>query len=434
MNFKESLQFLDSHINRSLTREKIDDSALDNMRILAETIGNPQSDFPTIHITGTNGKGSTSALISKLLTSIGLNVGTYCSPHVSSITERIQLNTEPISEEEFSELVQHLKLATSMIDITPSWFELMTAAAFECFANNAVDVAVIEVGMLGRFDATNIADAKVAVITNVGYDHTDGKEGWKERLAWEKAGIIKADTILCLGEIDQEIERVILNEASSKILRREIDFVCTQNDLAVGGRHISTRINDVLYDNIFLSQHGIHQGQNAAIALAGAEAFLGIEIPKQIVEESFADISLPGRFEIISNEPLIILDGAHNPPGALAAAQTFQSSFNASGKRTLIVGMTEEKDADWMLGNLNASAFDSIITTEAPIPRSMSSNQLAAVALDHCSDVVSHPNPEEALLKALTSSSENDIIFGTGSMYVVGALREASLKLQSKQN
>jgi dihydrofolate synthase/folylpolyglutamate synthase len=321
-----------------------------------------------------------------------------------------------------------------MIDITPSWFELMTAAAFECFANNAVDVAVIEVGMLGRFDATNIADAKVAVITNVGYDHTDGKEGWKERLAWEKAGIIKADTILCLGEIDQEIERVILNEASSKILRREIDFVCTQNDLAVGGRHISARINDVLYDNIFLSQHGIHQGQNAAIALAGAEAFLGIEIPKQIVEESFADISLPGRFEIISNEPLIILDGAHNPPGALAAAQTFQSSFNASGKRTLIVGMTEEKDADWMLGNLNASAFDSIITTEAPIPRSMSSNQLAAVALDHCSDVVSHPNPEEALLKALTSSSENDIIFGTGSMYVVGALREASLKLQSKQN
>ena len=196
MDFKDSLNFLNSHINRSFTKEKIDDTALDNMRLLAKSIGDPQSDFPTIHITGTNGKGSTSAVVSKLLTAMGLTVGTYCSPHVSSITERIQINTEPISNEEFSELVHHLKIATSTLDITPSWFELLTAAAFSCFANNAVDVAVVEVGMLGRFDATNIADAKVALITNVGFDHTDGSPGWRERLAWEKAGIIKKGTIL----------------------------------------------------------------------------------------------------------------------------------------------------------------------------------------------------------------------------------------------
>ena len=238
MNFEESLQFLNSHINRSITKEKIDDSALDNMRLLAETIGSPQKDFPIIHITGTNGKGSTSALTSKLLTSMGLNVGTYCSPHVSSITERIQLNTEPILEDEFAEVVSHLKLAVSMLKITPSWFELMTAAAFSCFANNAVDVAVVEVGMLGRYDATNIADAKVAIITNVGFDHTDGAEGWREKLVREKAGIIKEETIVCLGENDDEIEHVVLEETSSTILMRDIDFECIENDLAIGGRHL----------------------------------------------------------------------------------------------------------------------------------------------------------------------------------------------------
>ena len=434
MDFKDSLNFLNSHINRSFTKEKIDDSALDNMRLLAKSIGDPQSDFPTIHITGTNGKGSTSAVVSKLLTAMGLTVGTYCSPHVSSITERIQINTEPISNEEFSELVHHLKIATSTLDITPSWFELLTAAAFSCFANNAVDVAVVEVGMLGRFDATNIADAKVALITNVGFDHTDGSPGWRERLAWEKAGIIKKGTILCLGETEEEIENIILNEATSKVLRREIDFECIQNDLAIGGRQISIRSNEVIYDSIFLSQHGVHQGRNAAIALAGAEAFMGMEIPKETVEVSLRDISLPGRFEIISNSPLVILDGAHNPPGALAAAETLQSSFNVSGNRTLIIGMTEEKDADWMLSNLNASEFTSIIATQASSPRSMNAELLSEIAREFCNHVIAKPDPKDALNQALSASSAEDIIFGTGSMYVVGAIREASHKLKFEQN
>lgn len=433
MNFEESLQFLSSHINRSLTKEKIDDSALDNMRLLAQAIGSPQMDFPCIHITGTNGKGSTSAIISKVLSSMGLNVGTYCSPHVSSITERIQLNTEPISEDEFAEIVSHLKLATSMLKITPSWFELLTAAALSCFANNAVDVAVIEVGMLGRYDATNIADAKVAIITNVGFDHTDGAEGWRNKLAYEKAGIIKDGSVVCLGDTDDEIEDLILQEEPAKVLRRDIDFACTNNDLAIGGRHLSLRINDVVYENIFLSQHGVHQGQNAAIALAGATAFLGLEIPASIVENSFQDITLPGRFEVVSTEPLVILDGAHNPPGALAAAQTLKSSFILEGTKALIVGMTEEKDADWMLSNLDASEFDCIFTTEASSPRSMSSDKLAKIATKYCSKTIVCPNPEEALKEANKISSNNGVIFGTGSMYVVGALREANQKFQSEQ-
>ena len=403
------------------------------MRLLAQAVGSPQKDFPCIHITGTNGKGSTSALVSKLLSSMGLNVGTYCSPHVSSITERIQLNTEPISEDEFAEVVSHLELVTSMLDATPSWFELMTAAALSCFANNAVDVAVIEVGMLGRYDATNIADAKVAIITNVGFDHTDGAEGWRKKLAWEKAGIIKDGSIVCLGDTDDEVEHFILQENTRKILRRDIDFACIENDLAIGGRHLSLRVNDAVYENIFLSQHGVHQGQNAAIALAGATAFLELEIPVSIVENSFQDISLPGRFEVILKEPLVILDGAHNPPGALAAAQTLKSSFSLDGSKTLIVGMTEEKDADWMLSNLNASEFDTIFTTQASSPRSMPSEDLALIASKYCSKTIICPSPEEALKSAIQISSSDGVIFGTGSMYVVGAIREANQKFQSEQ-
>ena len=215
MQTEEALRFLDQHINRRLTRDNIDDSSLETMRSLLHVLGDPQLDFPVVHITGTNGKGSTSAIASNLLASMGLKVGTYSSPHVSSITERIQIDTEPIAEEEFNELVSHLSLVEPSLQATPSWFELMTAAAFRSFADNAIDVAVIEVGMLGRFDATNIADADVAVITNVGFDHTDGSENWRRKLAWEKAGIIKKNKPIVISEFQAQIHEIFVNKANA---------------------------------------------------------------------------------------------------------------------------------------------------------------------------------------------------------------------------
>ena len=425
MQTEAALHFLNQHINRRLTRENIDDSSLETMRSLLHVLGDPQLDFPVVHITGTNGKGSTSAIASNLLGSMGLKVGTYSSPHVSSITERIQIDTEPIAEEEFNELVSHLSLVEPSLQATPSWFELLTAAAFRSFADNAIDVAVIEVGMLGRFDATNIADADVAVITNVGFDHSDGSENWRRKLAWEKAGIIKPRSILCLGETDEELEDIFISESPHKIYRRNLDFECFANDLAVGGRQLSLRTMQTTYENIFLAQHGSHQGNNASIALAASEAFLETGIPEDIVELALGEINLPGRFEVITSAPLFVLDGAHNPPGAIAAAQTLRNGFTNNGRRILIVGMTEEKDADWMLSSLDADQADLVICTQAESPRSMDVKTLAEIAASLNENVLTSSSPKEALDKAFESAIDEDGIFGTGSMYVVGALREA---------
>ncbi|MEE2682319.1 MAG: cyanophycin synthetase [Actinomycetota bacterium] len=425
MQKEDAIQFLNRHINRRLTRENIDDRSLQNMRSLLHSLGDPQLDFPVLHITGTNGKGSTSAIASSLFEAIGLKVGTYSSPHVSSITERIQINTKPIDDDDFAELISHLALVKPTLDINPSWFELMTSAAFRCFADHAVDVAVLEVGMLGRFDATNIADAKVSVITNVGYDHTDGGEGWRRNLAWEKAGIIKPDSILCLGETDEDLEDLFLEQNPRKIYRRNIDFDCIENHLAVGGRHLSIRTMKESYENMFLSLHGAHQGRNAAIALAAVEAFLGVPLAREVADLALSEINLPGRFEVISTAPLFILDGAHNPPGALAAAETLDNDFSNTGKRILIVGMTEEKDAQWMLENLQADKASLVICTQAESPRSMRASELAEAASMVNGNVAIAPNPKHALNQAFEEASHEDVILGTGSMYVVGALKDA---------
>jgi len=425
MLINEALEYLDLHINRRLTLEKIDGLSLSQMKILLETIGSPHEDFPTIHITGTNGKGSTAAMVAELLSALGLSVGLYGSPHVTSITERIQINGEPIAEEEFAENTEVLSIAEQYLDFSPSWFELVTAIAFRYFADSAVDVGVIEVGMLGRFDATNIGNPRVSVITNVDYDHTDGAKGWREKIAREKAGIIRQDGILCLGEVDEELETIFTDENPKKIYRRNQDFSVLSNELAVGGRHLTLQTQSQKYEDIYLPLHGEHQGSNAAIALSAAEAFAGIPLPDDVVRGGFENVSIIGRFEVLSSNPLFVVDGAHNPPGAEAAAQTLKRSFPVEGKLVLIVGMTEEKNAEWMLDCLEAEEAQLIICTEAATPRSMAAQDLAAAAERISSVVEIRTDPKDALELALSKADPDDVVLGTGSLYVVGALRDA---------
>ncbi len=425
MTLDRALAYLDRHINRAVTREKIDDSALDNMRALARAIGDPQQDMAVIQVTGTNGKGSTSTMISSLLGALGLTVGTYGSPHVSSITERIQRNGEPIDPAELAEIVAVLEAVEPSLGFRPSWFELMTAAAYRYFADSAVDVAVVEVGMLGRFDATSIVDPRVAVVTNVGYDHTDGREGWRRAIAWEKAGIIKPGTVLCLGETEPELEEVFIAEGPAEILRRGTDFDCVENLLAVGGRAVTLRTPTALYEDVFVSLHGPHQGDNAAIALAAAEAFVGTALSDEVVTEGFANVRIPARFEVLGYDPLVIVDGAHNPDGAEAAATTLDDGFSVSGRRILVVGMMEEKDAAWMLESLGAGAADLLICTQASTPRAMDAGALAEVAREEGHEAEVIADPAAALDRALAIAAPEDLVFGTGSLYVVGAIRDA---------
>ena len=430
MLINEALEYLDLHINRRLTLEKIDGLSLGQMEVLLEAIGNPQKDFPSIHITGTNGKGSTAAMITELLSALGLTVGTYSSPHVSSITERILINGEPISEEDFADNVSVLALVEPLLDFSPSWFELVTATAFRSFADAAVDVAVIEVGMLGRFDATNASSPRVSVITNIGYDHTDGGEGWRRKLAWEKAGIIRRDGILCLGEVDDKLEDIFAAENPQKTHRRGDDFAAVVNELAIDGRHLTLASPTKVYEDIFLPLHGEHQGRNAAIALAASEAFVGKALPHEVVESGFQNVRLLGRFEVLSSSPLIIVDGAHNPPGAAAAANTLNRSFAVNGKKIFILGMTKEKKVEWMLDCLEANTADLIICTEARTPRAMASRDLAVAARKVCSEVKIATDPQEALQVALSCAEADDLILGTGSLYVVGAIRDAYMSFR----
>ena len=427
MLIDEAIDYLDRHINRRLTLEKIDGLSLEHMVSLLEAIGDPQRDFPMIHVTGTNGKGSTAAMISGLLNSLGLTVGTYSSPHVSSITERIQIRKEPISEEDFAEAVSVLSLVELDLGFSPSWFELVTAAAFRCFADSAVDVAVVEVGMLGRFDATNVGDPVVSVITNIGYDHTDGEEGWQRKLAWEKAGIIRETGDLCLGAIDDELDDIFTAENPKQIYRRDNDFLCEENELALGGRQLTLRSQTEVYENLFLPLHGEHQGNNASIALSAAEAFVGAALPYEVVQSGLEDIYLPARFEILRNSPLLIVDGAHNPPGAEAALTTLEKSFRIDGKRILIIGMTQEKNAEWMTDCLKVDEADLVICTQAVAQRAMPADVLANVIQHVASDVKICKNPKDALEFAMSEAEDQDVILGTGSLYVAGAIRDAYL-------
>src|SRR3954470_10240656 len=205
MNLPDALDFLDRHQNLELSPGKIEGLSLDHMQRLVEVLGDPHRAFPVIHITGTNGKGSVARMVTSLLVESGLSVGTYTSPHLEALNERISWNGEPIDDASLAAAIADVATLEPLSGVTPSWFEIVTAAALAWFAAVAVDVAVVEVGLLGRFDATNVVDADVAVITNVGFDHTDGVGDWRAAIAHEKAGIVKPGSFLVLGETDESL-------------------------------------------------------------------------------------------------------------------------------------------------------------------------------------------------------------------------------------
>ncbi|MCU1460130.1 MAG: folC [Acidimicrobiales bacterium] len=427
MTYDEALAYLDAHVNLEVLppADPGVGRSLDRMTRLVDVMGDPQRAYPVLHLTGTNGKGSTARMLTALLGAQGLSVGTYTSPHLERINERLAYGGQPISDGEFAALIRAVSLVEPLVGDRPTYFEILTGSAFRWFADLGVDAAVVEVGLGGRWDATNVADGQVAVVTNVELDHAEYLGTTRRSIAEVKAGIVKPDSTLVLGETDPEIASVFVDAGAREVWQRDRDFGCEVNRLALGGRVVDIRTPGASYDELFIPVHGAHQGDNAALALAAAEAFFGAPIAPDVVIDAFAGLQLPGRLEIVGRQPLVVLDGAHNPAGAHAAADAIDEAFANRPGRILVTGMLNGRDPDEMLAALGAARARLVVACPPPSPRALPAAEVAAAAarLGVAAEVAS--SVLEAVAVALALAEPEELVLVSGSLYVVGAARAA---------
>ena len=427
MLYADALGYLDAHASYDVTG-RIASPSLEPISRLTAAMGDPQHAAPVIHVTGTNGKGSTVQMITRLLMAQGLSVGTYTSPHLERVNERIARNGEPIADDDLAEQIAAIADLEAITGVRPSYFEAVTAAAFRWFADVAVDVAVVEVGLLGRWDATNVVDAQVAAVTNIALDHTEFAGPALADIAREKAGIIKPDSAAVIGETRPELVELFREAGPASLLVRGEDFDVVDNSLAVRGRVLDLRTPTTIYSDVYVPLHGAHQGENAIVALTAVETFFAGPLSSEVVEEGFADVVMPGRFEVIGVQPLVIVDGAHNPPGADTCAQVFFDDFHPEGRRLLVVGTL--RDPGEMLAALRADEFDVVVTCTAPSPRGRPTGDVARAARDlGCAEVLAFDTVEQACHHAARSADADDAILVTGSLYVAGAARPVLQRL-----
>ncbi|ALQ30609.1 dihydrofolate synthase [Arthrobacter sp. YC-RL1] len=370
---------------------------MDPMFRAMEILGEPQKACPVIHITGTNGKTSTARMIESLLRAHDLRTGRYSSPHLVSVTERISVDGEPVSEETFvrvwDEISPFLEIVDAELDergeTRLTYFEAVTILAFAIFAEVPVDVVVLEVGLGGITDATNVADGDVSVITPISLDHTDLLGDTTELIAQEKVGILKPGGYLVSSVQPVDAADVLLARARELEVRtafESLDFKLLDRQIAVGGQLLSIQGQAATYDEIFLPLFGAHQAQNAAVALAAVEAFLGggeRELNADLVREGFAQASSPGRLELVRTAPSILVDAGHNPDGIRVSAEAIRESFGFS-RLVLMVGILQEKDAEAMLYTMREEYGDlveDLCITQSSSPRAIPAGELANMAL-----------------------------------------------------
>jgi len=365
---------------------------LDRISALAALLGDPQRAYPVIHVAGTNGKTSTARMIETLLRARGLRTGLFTSPHLSNVRERIVVDGEPLSVEAFlasyDEIAPYVALVDEREPLRLSFFEVLTGMAFAAFADAPVDVAVIEVGLGGTWDATNIADGAVAVVTPVAIDHTRYLGSTIEEIAGEKAGIIKPGSAAILGQQPPAAAEVLLRRAAAvgaTVARQDVEFGVTWRELAVGGQALSIRGLAGEYRDLLLPLFGEYQAANAACALAAVEAFGGAgpdagALSGDLVREAFAAMTSPGRLEVVRRSPLVIADSAHNPAGMAASVAAVTEAFSF---RTLIavLAISEDKDVPAVLDQLEPVA-DGLVVTRNSSDRSMEPGKLADLAVE----------------------------------------------------
>jgi dihydrofolate synthase / folylpolyglutamate synthase len=411
---------------------------LENMRKLAEALGHPERRIPSILVAGTNGKGSTSATLASILRVAGYETGLYTSPHLVRPNERIRLNDEVISDAEFSEMharveeAAHSLVGSGQLAIHPSFFEMLTAMAFEYFASVRVDIAVLEVGMGGRLDATNIAEPLLSVITDIALDHMEWLGDTIAKIAYEKAGIIHPNGVLVTlpqhPEASEVIGRVAMERKARGVSAAEYVPPLSPGANSVSGSLLRTHYPLVVMGEQIMVDSplvGRHQLRNIALAIGAAEELaknFGFKITPQDVEHGIRETKWQGRFQVIAGEPAVILDVAHNPAGAWALRSTI-SEYCEGRPLTLVFGAMRDKAIEEMVQVLFPIA-DRVIATKVANPRAAAPDDIAALAQGTGSEVVIEADLGKALALAKSKTPANGAIVITGSVYLVGAALE----------
>lgn len=412
--------------------------SLGRIQALCELLGDPQHSFGVIHLTGTNGKGSTAAMIESLLRASGLRTGRFSSPHLMDVTERIVIDGAPISQERFGELWTEVEPYVKLVDdqqidgVAMTFFEVITGLAYAAFADAPVDVAIVEVGLGGTWDATNVADGSVAVVTPIDLDHAHLLGDSLTAIATEKSGIIKSGAQAILAGQSVEAATVLLKrcaEVGALVHRDGIDFGLLDRQLAVGGQLIRLNGAEGPVDDIFLPLHGAHMARNAALALAAVEAFLGLKaVDPEVVREGFATVSFPGRIEVVRKSPAVVLDAAHNPHGATATAAAISEAFAFSPLIGVVAAM-RDKDVEGVLRAYEDVMNEVVVTQVASTSRGMPAEELGEIAegIFGASRVRVIPRLDDALETAIGLAEADTAgdagVLVTGSVIAVGEAR-----------
>jgi dihydrofolate synthase/folylpolyglutamate synthase len=410
-----------------------------------DVLGEPNKAFPIIHVTGTNGKTSTARMIESVLRAHGLSTGRYTSPHLSRVTERISIDGHPVPDETFvriwDEIRPYLQIVDSELEAAGeprlTYFECLTILGFAIFADQPVNVAVIEVGLGGITDATNVGDGQVSVITPISLDHTDLLGDTTEDIAYEKAGIIKPGGYLISAAQPLDAAQVLLDKAKDvgvPFRFEGVEFGVESRTVAVGGQVVSIQGIAGRYPELLVPLHGAHQAQNAAVAVAALEAFFGgeKELDFDVLQEGFSNVTSPGRLEVVRTAPTIVVDAAHNPDGIKASAAALQEAFTFT-RLVPVVGVLKEKDAEEILRQLKESLggmAEEFCFTQSNSPRAVPAAELAELAVElgfgednvHIAEKL-----DDALEWAVERAEANDDLSGgvlvTGSITLVAEAR-----------
>jgi dihydrofolate synthase/folylpolyglutamate synthase len=425
----EVLGVVEAALLKRLPESQIEPSLV-RIAALLDALGSPELSYPTVHIGGTNGKTSTARMVDSLFTELDYRTGRFTSPHLESMLERISIKGEPISPEGFIASYNDIALYLDLIDSRQphpiSFFEAVTALAFVAFAEFPVDLGIIEVGMGGQWDATNVVSSAVSVIMPIGLDHTEYLGDTLEEIAQTKSGIIKPESHVVLAAQEPEVARILMEkiiEKSAIPYREGVEFSLLRRDIAVGGQMISIQGIYSQYTDIYLPLYGAHQASNAAVALATAEAFVGMALDEEVVRNAFANVKSPGRLEVLHRDPTVIVDAAHNPHGARALANTLQTEFDFESI-FCVLAILGDKDVIGVLKELEP-VVDRLVVSQSNSPRAFEVEKLYAEAIKIFG--ADRVYKEANLINAITYASEqvtllNQVSEGVSAVVITGSV------------